>query len=326
MAAMAKEIAFNGKLGDSPEGTASPQRRGQELPKGFADVRALPDEEFLRLWHSIVVAPSLKDQLLSQAIFNFTARPKVGREVLPLHGSILLVGPPGTGKTSLAKGLAARCAETFDRDAAFQYVEIDPHALTSSSLGKSQRSVNDLFGESIAEYAAIGPTVVLLDEVESLLVDRAQLSLEANPIDVHRATDAALVQLDQLADKHPNLLFVATSNFPEAIDAAFISRVDLVLNVPKPDEAGRKAILVDTLKGLGEVYPAVAKLAACPSLGDVVRASEGLDGRRMRKLVAAGCTQDKQTALNPGDLTIEDLVAAATAMRQESAFGLGRRE
>jgi hypothetical protein len=54
---------------------------------------------------------------------------------------------------------------------------------------------------------------VLLDEVETLAADRSKMSLEANPIDVHRATDAVLVQLDTPSDQYPNLLFIATSNF-----------------------------------------------------------------------------------------------------------------
>ena len=45
------------------------------------------------------------------------------------------------------------------------------------------------------------------------------MSMEANPVDVHRATDAVLTQLDQLAAQHPQLLFLATSNFVGAIDA-----------------------------------------------------------------------------------------------------------
>ena len=56
-----------------------------------------------------------------------------------------------------------------------------------------------------------GPTIVLLDEVETLAADRSKMSLEANPIDIHRATDAVLVQLDSLAERFPNLWTAAPS-------------------------------------------------------------------------------------------------------------------
>src|ERR1700704_5656877 len=99
----------------------------------------------------------------------------------------------------------------------------------------------------MAEASAGGPTIVLLDEVETLAADRSKMSLEANPIDIHRATDAVLVQLDALAERYPDLLFLATSNFPEAVDAAFTSRCDLVMQVPLPDREACGRILRDCL-------------------------------------------------------------------------------
>jgi SpoVK/Ycf46/Vps4 family AAA+-type ATPase len=205
------------------------------------------------LWDSIILSEKIKTQLLSQAILNFTVRYKVDRSVIPLHGVILLVGRPGTGKTSLARGLADRTAQSLN-STKMRFFEVEPHSLTSSALGKTQRAVSDLFSQTITEAALQGPIIVLLDEVETLVADRSKLSLEANPVDVHRATDAVLVQLDLLAEQFPHLLFVATSNFPRAIDSAFISRCDLVMNIPLPDKDGCRQILSHCLLGLGKTF------------------------------------------------------------------------
>lgn len=287
-----------------------------ELPsaKGIAHVRELPHPELAALWNSIFVAPAVKDQLLAQAVLNFTLRARVSRNVVPLHGVILLVGQPGTGKTSLARGLASRVAETF-RDGRFRLLEIDPHALTSAALGKTQRAVTDLFAGTIVEYAAGSSTIVLLDEVETLAADRAKLSLEANPIDVHRATDAVLTQLDALAAAHTNILFVATSNFPQAIDSAFRSRCDFTVEIPLPNREACQHILEDCLVGLAKFYPKLAHLPTSTGFAGVVEEAVGLDGRMIRKAVVNALALDKETVLDPGRLGLKALSSALRAAK-----------
>jgi pachytene checkpoint protein 2 len=283
-----------------------------ERPKGIQRIRQLPDEALGQLWDSIIIDEGTKERLLSQAALNFTMRGKVPRSVIPLHGVIMLTGLPGTGKTSLARGLAHRVAASF-KGARFRLLEVEPHSLASAAHGKTQRAVTDLFAQSIAEAAAAGPTVVLLDEVETLAADRAKLSLEANPVDVHRATDAVLVQLDALAEDRPQLLFVATSNFPQAVDDAFLSRCDLIVEVPLPDETACARILSDCLSGLGAAYPAIGRLAGSAELAKCAAACVGLDGRAIRKVVANALAADRQTAMEPERLTMAALLGAARA-------------
>ncbi|MAT73453.1 MAG: cell division protein [Planctomycetaceae bacterium] len=285
---------------------------------GVLDSRLLPDRDFLAQWDAVIVETAQKDRLLSQAILNFTLREKVNRANLPLHGLIVMHGPPGTGKTSLARGLAARTAEAIGKLGQFRFIEVEPHALAGAALGKSQRAVRDLLGQTVAEQAERGPLIVLLDEVETLAGDRARMSMDANPIDVHRATDAVLAQLDQLAAKYPHLLFIATSNFTRAVDGAFLSRADLIENIGLPGPEACRSILRSALDELARACPGTASISQDAEFERAAKHCVGLDGRRIRKLVISACALRKQTAIDPNGLTATDVLEAAIQAQEES--------
>lgn len=256
---------------------------------GFVMLHALPDEDWTARWDRIICPDHVKQRLLNFALFCFGPLRKVSSVALPTHGLVVLAGPPGTGKTTLAHGLADRIARALQaREVASRckFAVIDPHVLPSEMLGESQRGVVRLFSRAIPDLAAEGePVIVLLDEVEALAVTRRATSTESNPVDVHRATEAVLTGLDDVAKACPNVLFVATTNHREAVDEALVSRADLIEELLPPSTDVAAAILADTLS---EVSPALlADSRAAEGLHRLAArcVTANLDGRQIRKAV-----------------------------------------
>jgi pachytene checkpoint protein 2 len=277
---------------------------------GIAHRCTLPDASFDEAWQAIKMAETVKSQLIAQSMLALTVRPAVPFDVAPLHGLVVLAGEPGTGKTTLARGLASRVAAML-KGQKVTFIQVDPHGLASASLGKSQQQVTTLFQQTIPEAGMGGVAVVLLDEVETLAADRRRMSLEANPVDVHRATDAVLAGIDLLTRNHKNILLVATTNYPQAVDPAFMSRADLVQMIPLPNADARREIIADTLNGLAKRWPMIAGLSR--ELAAFTSASEGLDGRRLRKAVVGSAALSIDTARDPGQLTGQQVLAAIRA-------------
>lgn len=153
---------------------------------------------------------------------------KVG--ITPPKG-ILLVGPPGCGKTLLAKAVANHTDATFIRMVGSE--------LAQKYIGEGGRMVRELF--SLAKEKS--PSIIFLDEIDAIGAKRLDGSTSGDR-EVQRTLMQLLAELDGF-DSLENVKIIAATNRPDILDDALMrpGRFDRIVTIPLPDPKGRKAML-----------------------------------------------------------------------------------
>ncbi|XP_028839133.1 katanin p60 ATPase-containing subunit A-like 1 [Denticeps clupeoides] len=197
-------------------------------------------------WDDIADLEDAK-KLLREAVVLPMWMPEFFKGIRRPWKGVLMVGPPGTGKTMLAKAVATECGTTF--------FNVSSASLSSKYRGESEKLVRLLF--EMARYYA--PTTIFIDEIDSICGRRGSS-------DEHEASrrmkSELLVQMDGVGgalendDPSKMVMVLAATNFPWDIDEALRRRLEKRIYIPLPTAKGRAELLKINLKEV-EVAPDV---------------------------------------------------------------------
>lgn len=230
----------------------------------------------------------IKDKIRKKIILPMQKPGLFARFRKKAGGGVLLYGPPGCGKTLLARATAGECNYTF--------LNVQISDVLDMYVGESERKLAALFEK--ARQAA--PAVLFFDEVEALGAKRTH----GRDSNTAKLVSQFLAEMDGFASRNDNLLILGATNVPWAIDPAFRrpGRFDRVLFVPPPDRGAREAIL--------HIHLDKRPLASNLDIAAIAAKTSSFSGADLQNLVEtavdlaieATITTGRETALQQGHL------------------------
>ena len=216
-----------------------------------------------------------------------------------IGGGLLLYGPPGCGKTHLARATAGEVSAAF--------FSIGIHQILDMWIGASERNLHEVFEVARANR----PTVLFFDEVDALAASRSDMRTSSG----RHLINQFLAELDGVDEQNDGVLIMGATNAPWHLDAAFRrpGRFDQVVFVPPPDASARTAILKVLLR---------ERPTRSIDFGKVASRTDRFSGADLRGIVDVAVSRKLDEALRTGDprpVETEDLLHAANAARPTTA-------
>lgn len=264
--------------------TALPKIQPSAKREGFATI---PETT----WAQIGALHPVREELLTAIVEPIKSPEKYERVGITAPTGVLLWGPPGCGKTLLAKAVANESRANF--------ISVKGPELLNKYVGESEKAVLQVFARARSSI----PCVIFFDELDALVPKRDQSLSESSA----RVVNTLLTELDGLSNRR-GIYVIAATNRPDIIDPAMLrpGRLETLLFVDLPQEAERMEILQTLCKNRSVTYN--------EDIADIARRCEGFSGADLESLLRrAGYAAIKNDRRN--GIQYEDFVSAKETVR-----------
>lgn len=268
-------------------------------------------------WSDIAGLKEAK-RLLEEAVVLPTLMPDFFKGIRRPWRGVCMVGPPGTGKTMLAKAVATECGTTF--------FNVTSSTLTSKYRGDSEKLVRLLF-EMARCYA---PSTIFIDEIDSICSKRGS---ESEHEASRRVKSELLIQMDGVsntnADPSKSVMVLAATNFPWDLDEALRRRLEKRIYIALPDVESRKEMLHINLRDVklsGDVdLNKIATLLEGYSGADITTLCRDASMMSMRRRIA-GLSQQEIKALSKEEIDLPITMSDFNEALKKTAKSVGAED
>jgi|EP01049_Picozoa_sp_SAG25_P009805 transitional endoplasmic reticulum ATPase len=222
-------------------------------PSGMRELRVEhPDVE----WEAVGGVEQAKLQLQRAIVWPLKYPARFKHFAASTSRGVLLFGPPGCGKTLLAKAVATECSANF--------ISIQASDILTKFVGESEANVRELFSKA----RSVKPCVIFMDEIDAISSNRSGLSSDSNQGACDGVVSSLLSELDSC---HSGVVIIGATNRPDKIDKALLrpGRLGTLCYVSIPNQTQRLAVLRASLRK----SPLAPELSS--GLEHVARATEG---------------------------------------------------